>query len=194
MVKAISNPQSLQVHNVSAQERLRCGKRPKHQLLWHSTCSSQSQIVLGNVFLKAPCCHFTHWWCQEISDSPQNGPLSLWLSGKWPCLNHMENLAKQAPFFCSVSAVRIFRLEIAWSLFWVIVPGCSCTEASLTCVHERSSRSWIKNSSVLGGPKDFSLLAANSLNKHKMSFPLCWHLLLSFFHAYDIVSLLICSL
>lgn len=53
----------------------------------------------------------------EISDSPQNGPLSLWLSGKWPCLNHMGNLAEQAPFLCSVSAVRIFKLEIAWSLF-----------------------------------------------------------------------------
>lgn len=150
MVKAISDSQSLQVPNVSLQEQLNCGKRPVHHPLWHSTGSSQSQIVFGNGFLKAPRCCFSRWWCWEISTSPQNGFLSLWLSGEGPWLNHMGSLAEQAPFLCSVSAVRDLMVTFPSHCSWMLL-------------QKESSWLGLRSLQSLEDPEQFasSLLATN---------------------------------
>lgn len=112
-------------HNFPMEEWLSCRKRQ---------CAKTTLAL--QVLLAKPSCHW-----QWLLVSPMllflsvmglgnlcvagkvSGPLSLWLFGRWPCSDHMENSANQVPFLCSVAAARI-------SSKWFPVNGGSCESLS----------------------------------------------------------------
>lgn len=96
-------------------------------------------MVLGNL-------HFSTEWLSL--------PLAFW---RGAMVESHGEFGRASPF-----AVCLL-LEISWWLFRAIAPGCSCRGASLNYVPERKFMTWIKKSSVLGGPRATAsnLLATN---------------------------------